>query len=145
MPSSRAPLPPLRTVLVLGLGLVIPGACSGCWRPAPVELPPSHIHAAEPAADDAEAAADPAAEAPDAPALNPDPDGLDPYKAVTVNSPVTVVDDGGKPVTVINSKGVQVEVRQEDGKVRRKVYCASCAPAVEGWVRTEDIAVAGNP
>lgn len=75
------------------------------------------------------------------PTLNPDPDGLDPYAAVTVTSPVTMVDDTGKPVTVINARGMKVEVRQEDGQVRRKVFCGGCTPAGEGWLRTEDIAV----
>lgn len=112
-------------------------ALSGCWQPRAVEIPAAHLHELDPA-EPVETAAEPEAE----PELNPDPDGLDPYLAITVTSPVTIVDDGGQPVTVINTKGVKVEVRKEDGQVRRKVYCATCAPAVEGWVPTEDIVVA---
>lgn len=100
-------------------------------------MPAPHLRPAEEIAEPGAPEAAPDEE----PTLNPDPDGLDPYAAITVNSPLTIVDDAGKPVTVINTKGVKVEVREEDGQVRRKVYCASCSPAGEGWLRTEDIAI----
>ncbi len=101
-------------------------------------MPTARVHTAE------AVAADQAVDAPDAdgPAPNPNPDGLDPYMAVTVGSPVTLVDDVGKPVAVLNEPGARVEVRAEDGQVRRKVWCSTCAPPTEGWVRTEDIKLA---
>ena len=138
MPCSIAPVAARRAVVgVAALALLGP---MGCWRPAPVDLPAPRIHVVEATPDETTPdAPDAQAAAADPPALNPDPDGLDPYAAVTATSPVTMVDDAGKPVAVINAKGVKLEVRKEDGDVRRKVYCATCAPAGEGWVRTQDI------
>lgn len=110
----------------------------GCWSPRAVVVPAARVHASEDAATEDDAALAVVEE----PALNVDPDGLDPYIAVTVTAPLTMVDDGGKPVAVLNSLGAKVEVRVEDGGVRRKVWCSFCAPPTEGWVRTEDIALA---
>ncbi len=141
----------LATILVAGMVLL-----GGCWSPAAVDVPVAHVR--QPSEDGAtgegataegatgEGATREGGAAEDAvplePMLNADPDGLDPYAAVTVTSPVTLVDDGGKPVGFLNKVGAAVEVRVEDGEVRRKVWCASCAPPTEGWVRTQDIALA---
>lgn len=117
---------------------------AGCWSPAAVEPPAARVR--QPIVNGAEGAegalADDADEVAPEPVLNADPDGLDPYAVVTVTSPVTLVDDGGKPVGFVNKVGTTVEVRVEDGDVRRKVWCATCAPPTEGWVQTQDIALA---
>lgn len=117
---------------------------AGCWSPAAVEPPAARVW--QEAVDGAEGADGAVADQPDEvalePVLNTDPDGLDPYAAVTVTSPVTLVDDGGKPVGFLNKVGLVVEVRVEDGDVRRKVWCGACEPPTEGWVRTQDIALA---
>ncbi len=111
-----------------------------CWRPTPVEIPEARVRPAEEVFEQAEQAEQEQAEV-EALALNPDPDGLDPYLVVTATVPVTIVDDAGKPLAILNSKAVKLEVRAEDGDVRRKVFCSSCAPPTEGWVRTEEITV----
>lgn len=119
---------------------------AGCWSPAAVEPPAARVRpvgseAGEGNGDDGVAGEDEAEVAPE-PLLNADPDGLDPYLVVTVTAPVTLVDDGGKPVGFVNKVGTTVEVRVEDGDVRRKVWCGTCSPAAEGWVRTQEIALA---
>ena len=57
----------------------------------------------------------------------------------------TLVDDNGKAVGVLNRPGAVLEVRKEDGDVRRLVNCTVCTPATEGWVRMADIQLTKPP
>ncbi len=123
----------------------------GCWRPdaytppaappedapeeeapgdAPDDAPDDPPTAAE--GDEAETQADPPSEAADA-----EPDAPPPfpaYAARTLQAPVTLVDDYGKPLAVLNVAGAILEVRGEED-VRTLVWCGSCTPAVEGWIQ----------
>lgn len=119
---------------------------TGCWRPGRVELPPTRVHTEQEIAGDIEQAhAEEAADAEIEPVLNPDPDGLDPYWVVTTVAPVTLVDDKGTTVGVLNRVGATMEVKKEDGDVRRLVACTMCTPPVDGWVRMADIQITHPP
>lgn len=128
-------------------------ALVACWRPEPY-VPPAPlpaVEAAEPSAEappaedapappdrDAEAgdeAPDPAAEG-DPPAAPDEEQGpsFATYRARNVQAPVTLVDDYGKNLVVIPTT-VELEVRDEDA-IRARVWCASCTPAIEGWIQS---------
>ena len=129
---------------LLALTLCLP--LLACWHPAPIDLPPTRVHTeAEIVGDVAEARAAEDEPVEDEPVLNPEPEGLDPYWVITVVSPVTLVDDNGKAVGVLNQPGAVLEVRKEDGDVRRLVNCTVCTPATEGWVRMADIQLTKPP
>lgn len=122
----------------------------GCWRPdaytppaappeeAPVDAPddaPEEAREGTPEdapdnvggeADDAPTAAEGGEEDAPPPFAN--------YAARTLQAPVTLVDDYGKPLVVISTAGIVLEVRGEDD-VRTRVWCGSCTPAVEGWIQ----------
>ncbi len=124
----------------------------GCWRPDPYVPPEAPVEAAaderteEPPAPDA---AEPEVEG-TPPEDTPDPEDIpvgDPedvpsdegpafqaYPARTVQAPVTIVDDYGKPLAVLTKTGVALEVRGEE-PIRTRVWCSSCAPPAEGWLQ----------
>lgn len=115
---------------------MILAALLACWRPDPALAPPPPVplpdlelpgegEAPEEEADEEEA------EAPPAPPPAPP---IDPYPAVTLTRPVTLVDDFGKALTTIETVGWPVEVVAEE-PIRVKVRCPTCTPAVEGWVQ----------
>lgn len=119
---------------------------AACWRPGRVDLPPTRVHTADEIAGDiAEARAAEADDEVAEPVLNTDPDGLDPYWVVTVVAPVTLVDDAGTTVGVLNTPGATMVVKKEDGDVRRLVACTMCSPPVDGWVRMADIQLTKPP
>lgn len=60
------------------------------------------------------------------------------YQAATTSAPVTLVDDFGKPVTIIAVQGTPVEVRAED-TIRKRVWCESCSPQAEGWAQESTV------
>ena len=143
---------------------------TACWRPdadkLPAELPPLEP-AAYTAGGEGGAPAGPGAGADDAEGGAPDaggdaaegdaagadgaagdpaaPEGppFEAYPGFLTTAPVTIVDDYGKPLAIVTRAGTAVEVRGEES-VRRKVYCASCSPAVEGWVQLHTVTAGGE-
>jgi hypothetical protein len=61
-----------------------------------------------------------------------------PYKAFTVKTPLSIVDDAGQPVTVLAKPGVAVTVLAE-GSLRVKVRCDGCDPVVEGYLQASAV------
>lgn len=128
---------------------------AGCWRPEPYEPPPPPEPADEDVAAAPDAEGDDAEEAPDDPdadALSegetpPRPDEEDVptapdfvrYAVRTVQAPVTIVDDWGKPLAVLGRSGWELEVRGEE-PIRTRVWCGGCDPSVEGWIQPHLIA-----
>jgi hypothetical protein len=121
-------------------------ALVACWRPDPY-VPPEPLPAADivPTDEAAGEAAEPqldaeAIEPEEAPPANAeeeeDPQGpaFTAYRARTVQAPVTLVDDFGKTLAVLPTPAVELEVRDEDD-IRARVWCATCTPAVEGWIQ----------
>ena len=120
----------------------------GCWAPdayTPPPPPPEAVEAmealaqapepeAEPEAAEPEVAEPEATEPEDEPEAPVAP-AMEPYKGRVITSPSTIVDDFGKPLVVLNKAMVAVEVRAEESPIRRKVFCADCKPAVEGWIQ----------
>ncbi len=138
---------------------------SGCWRPDAYEPPPPP----------AEEQARPVGDAPDAPDAGETPEDDAPpeaegeptegpasaeeatkgeedepppfpaYTGRTVQAPVTIVDDWGKPLAVLTVPDVAVEVRGEEA-VRVRVWCEACKPQVEGWIQAHLVVRAdGSP
>jgi hypothetical protein len=125
-------------------------ALVGCWRPAPYTPPPPPTE--EPAAGEeaegeggkADGAPEPEVDAPAAEADVPGAEGDDEevvtpapfpaYKAVTVQGPVTIVDDYGKPIAILDKPQWELEVRGEED-IRTRVFCGTCNPQVEGWLQ----------
>lgn len=119
-----------------------------CWSPdpvaAPVQLPEldpilsgaateatGGVEDTDPAADDTDTDGDTdAGDDTDAPVLPP----FDAYPATTTSAPVTIVDDYGKPLVVIQGSGVAVTVLGEE-PIRKRVLCTGCPAVVEGWVQ----------
>lgn len=126
---------------------------AGCWRPEPYTPPEAPGEpSGEPEEDGVEdpsggpptdeeegVAPDEAAPDEDDPDPAPDEDEPPPYTAFatrTVQAPVTIVDDWGKPLAVLARSGWELEVRgMED--VRARVWCGTCSPAVEGWLQNQ--------
>jgi len=65
------------------------------------------------------------------------------YTAYLATSPVTIVDDLGKPLVIVPKLGTAVEVRGEES-IRKRVYCATCEPATEGWVQSVTVTARGE-
>lgn len=99
-----------------------------CWRPDPALAPPPPVPMPE-----LELATPPEVAA-EAPPAEPEAPAIDPYPAVTLTRPVTVVDDWGTPLTTIEVAGWPLEVISEEA-IRIRVRCPTCTPAVEGWVQ----------
>jgi hypothetical protein len=124
---------------------------AACWRPdlsrAPEALPPLEPSLFTEEQGFAQApgeAPEGGGEPPAGPAeADPDAPPFDAYPAVTTTAPVTIVDDFGKPLSIVRSVGTPVEVRGEE-TIRRKVFCAVCAPAAEGWVQTATVTGRGE-
>ena len=97
---------------------------------APEEGPDEEAEApaAEPEADR------PAADAPDEAEVVPPPP-VDPYRVTFTRTPVTVVDDFGTPVYVVDRGDLTWTVYMEE-KDRKKVRCNDCGRPVEGWVQS---------
>ncbi|MFN7143929.1 MAG: hypothetical protein ACK4YP_09150 [Myxococcota bacterium] len=135
-------------------------ATLACWRPDPYvppeapaaeveapsgepgaeaagEAPPDEAVAGEATAGEAPEGEGPAEEAPDP---DPIPEDIEEqpafvtWRARTVQAPVTLVDDWGKPLAVLGTKGWELEVRGEE-PIRTRVWCGTCTPAVEGWIQ----------
>jgi hypothetical protein len=106
-----------------------------CWSPDPdagtPELPPLDPLLSEDAPDTPDAPQDQAPDA--AEAENAPPFAT--YPGATTAAPVTVVDDYGKPLTILQRAGVAVTVVGEE-PIRKRVRCDVCTPAVEGWVQS---------
>jgi len=133
---------------------------SGCWRPDAYEPPPPFEEAAPPVGDAPDGALE-EAEATDGPpdgegapeeaeaATNEDgeeDDEAPPFPAYagrTVQAPVTIVDDWGKPLAVIAVPDFPVEVRGEE-PVRVRVWCETCKPQAEGWIQAHLVVRAGD-
>ncbi len=129
----------------------------GCWRPDPYTPPATPVEepAAEAAPGDAppeeppeagDAAGEAGAETEEGALAGEEPveedEDIPPfaaYAARTVQAPVTIVDDWGKPLAVLGRTGWEVEVRGEE-EIRTRVWCGSCSPAVEGWIQPHLIA-----
>lgn len=124
----------------------------GCYtpppyiHPAPAEVTMSDIlSGVEPleAATEADATAPAEAEAAiDAPGeAQPsafDDAQVDPYKAFTVKTPLSIVDDAGQPVAVLGKPGVEVTVLSE-ASLRVKVRCDGCDPVVTGYLQRDAV------
>lgn len=137
--------------------MLLPLLLAACWRPdvaqAPAELPPLEpaAYGAPPAAGEQPGGEGPGGEEPgaeaggDGPAEPEAPEAppFDPYPGFLTTAPVTIVDDYGKPLAILTRAGTPVEVRGEES-VRRKVWCASCSPAVEGWVQLNTVTARGE-
>jgi hypothetical protein len=128
----------------------------GCWQPG-AYLPPVPENLARLAADEAtpaeeagtpadeeaapeDAPADgvPAEEAPAEPEA-PAPPPPDAYASHTVGAPLTIVDDVGKPVTVLTASRTEVIVLLEEPPVRKRVRCTGCVPQAEGWLQFDNV------
>lgn len=136
------------------LALLLPA----CWRPEPYTPPPPPEDVEAPAGEAAEEGPDEAPEgeegaadaeeAPGEPAEEgaaeegappdeedvPSQPDFKSYRAKTVSAPVTIVDDWGKPLAVLGVAAWELEVRGEE-PIRTRVWCATCDPAVEGWLQ----------
>ncbi len=101
---------------------------------APDEAP---VEAAEEAAEDApsEAPAEPPGQA--QPSAFDDAE-VDPYKAFTVKTPLSIVDEAGQPVAVLGKPGVEVMVLSE-ASLRVKVRCDGCDPVVTGYLQRDAV------
>lgn len=138
----------------------------GCWRPVgyePSAAPPPPDQTAEgdvpegaPGDLDGAAAGDPpgepseeawaepsevpseeAAEATEGPPPFPD------YTARTIQAPVTLVDDYGKTLAVLDRVGIALTVTGEE-EIRARVLCATCTPPTEGWIQPHLVARTGE-
>lgn len=123
---------------------------AACWSPdpdlgAPTLAPLEPLEEEAPAEPDG-AEADPAPEdgVADAPPADEDPE--DPpflaYDGTLLTAPVTLVDDVGTPVTVLQRAGIALKVIDEE-PIRKRVICEACQPAAEGWLQTQ--VVSGRP
>lgn len=122
-------------------------AILACWRPDPYVPPdaPAAVPSDEPA-EPGDEAAEPDGEPPGddaeeaAPTPDPLPDDIEEqpafatWRARTVQAPVTIVDDWGRPLAVLGTAGWELEVRGEE-PIRTRVWCGACTPAVEGWIQ----------
>ncbi len=63
---------------------------------------------------------------------------FEPFGAVTVAAPLTLVDDEGKPVKVLLNPGTSVYVLAAEA-TRVKVRCELCLPQVVGWVQVASV------
>lgn len=108
-----------------------------CWSPdpqaAPVQLPDLDPMLTGPVDTDTEPPAADTDTPPEDEAPPPAP-AFDPYDATTTSAPVTLVDDFGKPVTVLQQPGTPVRVIGEE-PIRKRVQCTACVPVTEGWVQ----------
>lgn len=149
-------------------GAVIPLLLlSSCWRPDPEltpDLPPLEPagRPEEDAPGDGEPDVGDRADEADGPdGAEPDggePDGADPdeaepegmgppfvaYAAYTAGAPATIVDDFGKTLCIVSAVGTPVEVRGEEQDIRKRIWCGSCVPAVEGWVQATMVTAPGS-
>lgn len=114
-----------------------------CWRPAayvPPEPPPQAKEAMEAVGEEAPEKEEGASEVADEERKTEEEEAIEekpaiqPYAARIITAPATLVDDFGRPVGVIEKAETDVEVRAEE-EIRKKVYCGSCNPAVEGWIQ----------
>lgn len=124
-----------------------------CWSPDPAAAPPElapldPVLTGEPAEDEqgpTEEPGDEGGEDPAAAQAEDEADNLPPfqdYAAATTTAPVTIVDDYGRPVTVLQRAGLAVKVVGED-TIRKRVVCDACTPVAEGWVQAS--VVTGRP
>jgi len=124
---------------------------AACWSPDPdvgapslVPLDPLEEPVVEedapdaPEGEPAEGEADPDAEAGEEEHEPP----FVPYDATLIAAPVTLVDDVGTPVTVLQRPGVALRVIDEE-PIRKRVSCDACQPPAESWLQTQ--VVTGRP
>ncbi len=71
-------------------------------------------------------------------ASNFDDAEVDPYKAFTIKTPLSIVDDAGQPVAVLGKPGVAVTVLAE-APLRVKVRCDGCDPVVTGYLQRDAV------
>lgn len=76
----------------------------------------------------------------DAPPLPPDFDDVmvKPYRAYTVGTPLSIVNEVGQLIATVGQPGTKVTVLAE-GSVRVKVRCDGCSPVVEGYLQKERV------
>lgn len=114
-------------------------ALLACWRPEPWTPPPPPAGEVGEAAPEAEGAPEGEDEG------EPEGEADEPvtrfvsYRAHTLVSPVTIVDDWGKTLAVIPTPDWPLEVRGEE-PIRKRVWCETCDPQVEGWVQPHLVA-----
>jgi len=63
---------------------------------------------------------------------------VEPYKAFTVKTPLSIVDEAGQPVAVLGKPGVEVTVLSE-AALRVKVRCDGCDPVVTGYLQRDAV------
>lgn len=61
-----------------------------------------------------------------------------PYRAYTVGTPLSVVNEFGQLVATIGTPGTRVTVLAE-GSLRVKIRCDGCSPVVEGYLQKERV------
>lgn len=124
-------------------------ALLACWSPDPTlapTLPPAEGDPVEDAPDepvavDGVAPDEPPEEPP--PPEPPEATPFDEYVAYTTASPVSIVDEQGRPLAIIAKVGTPLEVQTEE-EIRTRVYCATCSPPAEGWVQKTVVTARGE-
>lgn len=61
-----------------------------------------------------------------------------PYRAYTVGTPLSIVNDVGQLLATVGQPGTKVTVLAE-GSLRVKVRCDGCSPVVEGYLQKERV------